>query len=166
MNNRYARAYTEICEILKYLPKEEYERIPKEKIEFYEKNKDKDYIFVFDASKTLQEQNISRETNAIIVTIFRDFFATDVQKEKLQKILWKNEQKHQAELREKYDYNKLFDNKEKNIISEETKNKEDAKEEIVKENFATKNEVEITSYNQSIFTKFKNWFYKLIHKSN
>ena len=40
MNNTYRRAYTELLEILKYLPQEEYEKIPKEKIEFYEKNKD------------------------------------------------------------------------------------------------------------------------------
>ena len=42
-NNTYARAYTEILEIIKYFTKEEYAKIPKEKIEFYRKNMDTNY---------------------------------------------------------------------------------------------------------------------------
>ena len=44
-NNTYARAYTEILEIIKYFPKEEYAKIPKEKIEFYKKNMDTNYNY-------------------------------------------------------------------------------------------------------------------------
>ena len=44
-NNTYARAYTEILEIIKYFPKEEYAKIPKEKIEFYRKNMDTNYNY-------------------------------------------------------------------------------------------------------------------------
>ena len=32
MNNNYAKAYTEVLEILNYLPLDEYERIQKDKI--------------------------------------------------------------------------------------------------------------------------------------
>ena len=53
MIDNYPKAYKEVLEIIKYLPKEEYERIPKEKIEFFEKNCDKEYNFIFDISKTL-----------------------------------------------------------------------------------------------------------------
>ena len=35
----YANAYTEVLEILKYIPKEDYNKIPKNKIELYETNK-------------------------------------------------------------------------------------------------------------------------------
>mgnify|MGYP007072994665 FL=1 len=35
MINTYSKAYTEVFEIIKYLPKEEYNKIPKDKIEFY-----------------------------------------------------------------------------------------------------------------------------------
>ena len=51
MGNNYEKAYTEILEILKYIPKEEYERIPKEKILFFEENCDKNYEFKFDINK-------------------------------------------------------------------------------------------------------------------
>ena len=43
MNNNYSKAYTEVLEIIKYFPEEEYSRIPKEKIDFYKKNMDKNY---------------------------------------------------------------------------------------------------------------------------
>ena len=74
MKDSYARAYTEVLEILRYLPIEEYKRIPKEKIDFYNKHKDTNYTYNFDNTKSLEEQKISREANAIIVTLFRDFF--------------------------------------------------------------------------------------------
>ena len=35
INSTYSRAYTEVLEIIKYFPEEEYSKIPKEKIEFY-----------------------------------------------------------------------------------------------------------------------------------
>ena len=45
MNSNYAKAYTEVLEILNYLSKEEYSKIPEEKIRYFKENMDKDYIF-------------------------------------------------------------------------------------------------------------------------
>lgn len=39
MTNTYARAYTEVLEILNHFSKEEYNKIPEEKISFYRNNK-------------------------------------------------------------------------------------------------------------------------------
>ena len=111
MNENYKKAYTEVLEIIKYLPEEEYEKISKERIKFFEENCDKNYEFKFDINKSLDEQEFLRETNAIIVVLFRDYFATDTQKEKLQRILLENERKYQEELREKYNPDNLFKNK-------------------------------------------------------
>ena len=121
MGNNYEKAYTEILEILKYIPKEEYERIPKEKILFFEENCDKDYEFKFDINKSLDEQEFLRETNAIIVVLFRDYFATDTQKEELQRILLENERKYQEELREKYNPDDIFKKKQVDVKKEEIK---------------------------------------------
>ena len=108
MNNSYAKAYTEVLEILKYLPTEELEKIPKEQIEFYRKNCDTEYEFEFDISKPIDEQKTLRETNAVIVLLFRDYFATDLQKEKLKRILLQNEAKQEKELHEKYNPDEIF----------------------------------------------------------
>lgn len=142
MTSTYAKAYTEVLEILKYLPSEQYKKIPKEKIEFYEKYKDTNYVCNYDSTKTLNEQNILRETRAIIISIFRDFFATTIQKEKLKKILLNNEQKYQQELKEKHNWDNIFE-----------KNKTKIKQDEFVENKTT-----MVEYKESIFTKIKNWF--------
>lgn len=148
MTNTYAKAYTEVLEIIKYLPSEEYKRIPKEKIIFYENNKDNSYNYNFDSTKSLNEQEVSREARAIIVSLFRDFFCTPIQKEKLQKMLLNNEQKYQEELRKKYNPDNLFKNK---------------KEEKVEEYIVT-NETTMIEYKESILKKIINKIKKIFHK--
>lgn len=81
MITAYKRAYTEVIEIIKYFPNEEYAKIPLEKINYYKENMDKDYNFKINPNIELEKQNISREANAILVTLFNDYFATDRQKE-------------------------------------------------------------------------------------
>ena len=75
-------------EIIKYFPEEEYNKIPKDKIEFYKKNMDQEYNFVIDPNLDLANQNISKEASAIIVTLFRDYFATDEQKKKIEELIY------------------------------------------------------------------------------
>lgn len=152
MSNNYEKAYTEVLEIIKYLPKEEYEKIPKEKIQFFEDNRDKDYIFKFDITKSLEEQKFLRETNAIIITLFRDFFATETQKEKLQKILIENEEKYQEELRKKYNPDDIFKKQEKNKLEEvEQEQTNTALVEVKEENII-----------QKVFNKIINWIKSFI----
>ena len=147
MTNSYARAYTEVLEILKYLPTEEYEKIPKEKIAFYNKNKDNNYSYMFNETKQIDEQKISREANAIIVSLFRDFFATPIQKEKLEKILKQNERKHEEKLKEKYNPDNIFKNYTINTTP------------IQSEPVVT--ETAMIEYKKTVFDKIKNWFKKV-----
>lgn len=118
---KYKRANSEILEIIKYLPLKEYKMIPQEKIDFYERNKDQSYNFNYDPQKSLNEQNVLRETKALIVALFRDVFATEEQKEKLKIVLAQNEQKYQEELSKKYTYDGLFDKKQKNDFTKDEK---------------------------------------------
>ena len=147
MTNTYEKAYTEVLEILKYLPKYEYDKIPKEKIKFYENNKDNNYIYVFDTTKPINKQKISKEANAIIITLFRDFFATENQKERLQKILLQNEEIYQNELRKKYNPDDLFKNK----IQKETQISKTIEIKKVEEQ-----KVSLVQYKESLFSKFLN----------
>lgn len=112
MNNKYSKAYTEVLEIIKHFSEEEYKKIPQEKIDFFEKNKDKDYNFKIDPNVDLAEQNISQNANAILVALFRDYFATDKQKETLNKLLQQNQDKMEIEKNQKYNPNNMFQNKE------------------------------------------------------
>ena len=117
-NPKYSRAYTEVLEIVKYFSKEEYEKIPDEKIEFYKQNMDKDYVFTINPEIDLAEQNISPEANAIIVNLFTDYFATEEQKVKIKEILDLNQKKLEEEKREKYNPDNIFKANRTNTIEQ------------------------------------------------
>lgn len=114
MNNSYAKAYTEVLEIINHFSGDEYKKIPKEKIDFYEKHKDRKYDFKINPNIDLAEQNISRKANAILVSLFRDYFATAKQKEILKNLLQQNQEKLEKEKYLKYNpdniFNKSYDN--------------------------------------------------------
>ena len=81
--NEYAIAYAEILEILKYIPKSDYNKIPKEKLNLFDIKKDKNYKFNYNPNKTLEENNVSKRTKAIIIILFRDYWSKDTQREKM-----------------------------------------------------------------------------------
>lgn len=145
-DGKYSRAYTEVLEILKYLPKNEYEKIPKEKIEFFERNKDKSYKFFIKPQIELEKQNISIEANSIIITIFRDYFASELQREKLKIILEQNENKYQEQLREKYNPDNIFKYK-----KQETENK-------------NANNLLVVKKEENYFIKFINYIKRLMFR--
>ena len=154
VKSSYAKAYKEVIEIIKYLPKEEYNRIPENKIKFFEENMDTNYDFTIDPGIDLSKQNISRKANAIIISIFLDYFATEKQKEKIIEILKYNEQQVEQEKRNKYNPNTIFKNLEKESIQEKT--------EI--EN--TKHTVAVVEYKENFFNKFKRFILNLLQKDD
>ena len=81
--NQYAIAYSEVLEILKYISKEDYNKIPQEKLNVFKTNASKDYKFKYNPEKTLDEQNVSKKAKAIIGLLFRDYWATESQRQKI-----------------------------------------------------------------------------------
>lgn len=150
INSTYAKAYTEVLEIIKYFPKEEYNKIPKEKIEFYKNNMDKDYSFYINPEIDLSEQNISPEANAIIINLFTDYYATEEQKVKIKEILDLNQKKEEQEKTEKYNPDDIF----KNVNKDEHINVETPKN--------TANTA-LIEYKESFFTRFKNFIFRILH---
>lgn len=115
MNNLYAKAYTEVLEIINHFSEDEYKKIPKEKIDFYEKHKDRKYDFKINPNIDLAEQNISRKANAMLVSLFRDYFATAKQKEILKNLLQQNQEKLEKEKYLKYNPDNIFNKSNSNI---------------------------------------------------
>lgn len=116
---KYANAYREVLEILKYIPIEDYKKIPKNKINLFETYSNNDYNFCYDITKTLEEQNVSKTAKAIIAILFRDYWATETQKEKI--IAKQNYDRIQLEEKKKEIYNpdNIFKNhKEENILDD------------------------------------------------
>lgn len=79
----YANAYSEVLEILKYIPIEDYDKIPKNRINLFKTYANKDHAFCYNTTKTLDEQNVSKIAKGIIAILFRDYWATEIQKEKI-----------------------------------------------------------------------------------
>lgn len=150
--DKYSKAYTEVLEILKYLPKNEYDKIAQEKIKFFENNKDNSYKFSINPQIPLYEQNISIEANSIIVVLFRDYFASEKQREKLKFILKQNEDKYQEEIRKEYNPDDIFKNRKTEIVEN------NSNEEIKNNNLP----IEVRERN--FFNKFIAYINKLIFK--
>ena len=125
MEDNYQKAYKEILEILKYVPEESVKKIPQEMRDMFEKEQLKTYDFQIDTSKTFEEQELLEETKAILANIFRDYWATPYQKERI-------------EIKEKYDPENVF--KRRNIEQEKAKK--------------TKEALAVVEYKESIFKKF------------
>lgn len=107
MYNSYASSYVEVLEIIKHIPDNEYKKIPKEKIKFYEQNKDKDYHFIYD---TRNFNQLSRKTKAILVNLYKDYIASEEEKKEVDEILKLNSKKLELEKEKKYNPNTIFDN--------------------------------------------------------
>ena len=143
INIEFANAYSEVLEILKYISKEDYEKIPISKIQLFETNQNKEYIFEYNPNKTLEEQNVSKRAKAIIGLLFRDYWATDEQKEKIIRKQNYDRQIIEEQKKSKYDVENIF---KKKSLESEIEIKEKATEMVV--------------YRENIFKKI---FNKLIN---
>ena len=112
MENKYALAYSEVLEILKYVNIEDFNKIPKSKIKLFEKYRDKQYMFCYDINKTLNEQNVSEITKGILILLFRDYWANEIQREKIIKKQNYDRIKLEEEKREKYNPDSIFKSRE------------------------------------------------------
>ena len=114
VDTKYANAYYEVLEILKYISLEDYNKIPKNKIKLFEINANKEYNFTYNPSKTLYEQNVSKTTKYIIAILFRDYWATEEQKRKIIANQNYNRYKEEERKKEKYNPYNIFENCKKN----------------------------------------------------
>jgi len=110
-NMEYAIAYSEVLEILKYISLDEYSKIPSDKIKMFEENAIKDYQFNYNPNLTLNEQNVSKRAKAIIAILFRDYWATDIQREKIETKQKYDRIKIEDEKKEKYNPDNIFNNR-------------------------------------------------------
>ena len=117
---KYANAYAEVLEILKYISIEDYNKIPKSKIELFNMNANRDYVFDYNPNKTLDEQNVSKIAKSIIAILFRDYWATDIQREKIIAKQNYDRQKLEEENRKKYNPDDLFKEKIREVQKEKT----------------------------------------------
>lgn len=128
----YANAYSEVLEILKYIPVEDYNKIPKTKIELFKTNANNDYSFTYNPRKTLEEQEVSKITKGIIAILFRDYWATENQRNKIITKQNYDRVKLEEEKKSKYNTDNIFNNK-NSTIQKEIEQHEETRMTIVQE---------------------------------
>ncbi len=149
MEDKYSKAYKQVIEILKYVPQESVDKIPQEMINTFKINMDNEYNFKIDINKSFEEQDVLEETKAILANIFRDYWATSEQK---QRILEKEKNDREIEeniKREKYNPDDLFKKKQK----------------IIHNDIDIQNNLPVEIKKESFFEKIIDFFKRIFHIS-
>lgn len=108
------KIFSEIDAFLNVLEEKERNKVPKKLREMYKREKLEGYNPQYDLRRPIQEQNMKRETIAMIGLLHLNYWCeNEEEKNKLREIFRKNEQKYQEELREKYNTNDLFKKRKK-----------------------------------------------------
>lgn len=115
-------AYSEVYEILNLLEDEYKERVPKEVIEFFEQERDKEYYPIIDVNIPLEKQNLKRKTMVVLAILNLNYWCdSEEEKQAILDNFAENEKKKQLaekELAEKYNPDNLF--KKRNKIEDTT----------------------------------------------
>lgn len=141
MNEIKLQVYSEIYCLLNYFPETYINKLPEKLLNLIKQNSDSKYFIEIDTAKSLEEQKIIEETKNTLVVLKYNYWSDDTEKINIMEKLTENERKYQEKLREKYNPDTLFKNKEIKTETLETS-------------------VAIVEYKESIFTKIKNWFKK------
>ncbi len=140
MEDNYPKAYKEVMEILNFVPKESVDKIPQTMLDTFNVKMDKEYVFIVDINKSFEEQNLLEETKAIFANIFRDYWATPYQKERIEAKEKYDRQKIEEEKKAKYNPDDIFNKRNKVDVEEkiEETNTNNLPIEIKKEKFYEK----------------------------
>lgn len=120
MNNMDKQAVAEVLEILRHSENEITEKIPQKFMNFLEENEDKDYKVNIDFTKENWDNEIKKETKAILALIYRDYIVDKEERMRLLKEAQMRKEKEEQENKEKYSYDNLFKNR-KTVPEEEVK---------------------------------------------
>lgn len=111
-------AYAEVDTILSLMNEKYVNRIPEKLRDIFKDEKSSDYKPNIDPKRSLNEQNLQRETLVILATLSLNYWCeSEEEKQELIKAYSENEKKNEAEIREKYNPDNIFKN---NNIQENT----------------------------------------------
>ena len=153
VTKEFAEASAEINEILKYLPKEEVEKIPSKLREFFKEVSSKDYVTNINPNMPLDKQQIKEKTKDIIALIYRNYWCSEEERKELDQKLIENDRNFEEELREKYNPDNIF----KNNVTTTKKEEPEVKEEKIEQSLVPQ---ETGKWYQRFLDMVKRWFKK------
>ena len=144
----YSEAIVEVLDILDNSEDNIIEKIPKELIKFWQKNKSTTYKSNLDHSKALKEMELKSKTKSLITMIYLNYLCDSSEKDKIKLILKKNEEEYQQELKEKYNSDNIF---------KKSSQKSEMKEKSVERS------VQMTEYKDTMFKRIINKIKNIFH---
>ena len=119
MNIETRQAYSEVNTFLNLIGEELSGEIPIKLRKFFKREMDKSYIPIINPDKPIIEQNLKRKTIVIIAGLNINYWCKDPEKKKeLLETYSNNERIYQEELREKYNPDNIFKNKQEETVGE------------------------------------------------
>ena len=147
MENNLSKAYAEVLLILSYMEQKYIDMIPKKLLELFDDEKDKNYQPNIIPNISLAEQNLQRKTLALLAMLNLNYWCEDEkEKQELIAIYAENDRKKEEELREKYNPDDIFKNKQKILTTIQDTN---LSIEIRKENFI----IRLINYIKELFNR-------------
>lgn len=105
-------AYSEVCTILNMLEDEYKERVPKNVMDFFEEERDKEYNPIIDVNIPLEKQNLKRKALVLLAILNLNYWCdSEEEKQEILDSFAKNEELKrikEKELTENYNINNLF----------------------------------------------------------
>ena len=105
-------AYSEVCTILNMLEDEYKERVPKNVMDFFGEERDKEYNPIIDVNIPLEKQNLKRKTLVLLAILNLNYWCdSEEEKQEILDSFAKNEELKrlkEKELTENYNINNLF----------------------------------------------------------
>ena len=114
MENELAQAYSEVYEILKYIPITYLNKIPKDVVNIFKNKRDKNYKVKINPSIPLEDQKLHRKTLVLLSVLNLDYWCEPEEREEILNIYWKNEKESYVVLDE--ENNLMPDQIEKSLV--------------------------------------------------
>lgn len=148
MNIKTKEIYSEVYQVLNLLGDEYINKLPRSLYNMIKEKRDINYIPQYTEDLPLNQQNIQKNTLAIITLLHLNYWCEDDnEKYEIKRILKENENKYQEEIRNKYNPNDIF----KQINHEEQEQIDIAKKQISMIEYKE-------SFFKKIINKIKNFF--------
>lgn len=149
MNIQTQEMYSEVYNILNMLGESYINKLPKNLYDMIKEEKSESYNPQYILTMNLSEQNIKRDTLAMISLFHLKYWcSSNEEKEELRKKFKTNEDEYQEKLRKKYNPDNIFSNS-----IQETKLEENT----------IRNQANIVEYKESIFKKIINKIKNIFH---
>lgn len=155
--NQLSQTCAEVYELLNVLGKDYIDALPEEIFENISKKRDLNYENKFNINDGISEKNFSEEAINILLGFDLKYWSSYIENKNKIALYKENEAKYQAEIKEKYNPNNIFENKSEIL-------KENKTEILNPEPQQTENlqNTELIPFKESIFSKIKNIFNKIL----